>query len=301
MDDLSDKIAESRDIYNEALDKHEPTWEIALFSGGHDSLVSTHFAMEYMNADFVLHLDTGVGIPQTQEYVKETCEEFGWELKIYSAMDYEKVDGTPSPQDYVELVKEHGFPGPQFHWKMYQRLKERPLLHCLRDHKEYRYAHTCQLLCTGRYKRESQRRMRLENEDYRKKKGRLWCSPMFYWHTEHFQEYRERYVLPLNPVAKKLCMSGECMCGAFAGEGDFDEMKALYPDFAEYLEAIEREVKKAGHDWGWEEKPPQHENVQSSEERQEDDVEMDLCAHCLEKHEERKELENSDTVCHKQD
>ena len=46
--------------------EHRPVKTFALFSGGHDSICSTHLAMESGVADAVVHVNTGIGIPQTR-------------------------------------------------------------------------------------------------------------------------------------------------------------------------------------------------------------------------------------------
>jgi len=77
------------------------TQDYALFSGGHDSLVNTHYCMENGLADCVVHIDTGIGIPQTKEYVIDRCREHEWPLVIIT-----------SDFNYEEIVLENKFPGP---------------------------------------------------------------------------------------------------------------------------------------------------------------------------------------------
>lgn len=276
MSSLSEKVQEAKNIYNRALEEHDPRVEYAMFSGGNDSIVSTWFMMEECNADAVLHLDTGIGIPETQEYIEDVCDRLGWDLEIYAARDYVRGDGEPDPQKYEELVKEQGFPGPPHHYKMYQRLKERPMLKAVREAKEEWGDRI--LLGTGRYKAESKRRVQLEDEPIDRTGARLWVNPMFYWKPSHFDEYREDRDLPTNPVSDKICMSGECLCGAYARKGELSEIAAFYPETAQRILELQEEVYEAGFDWGWEEGPV---DAEDREEPPGNDEAHQLCSNCI--------------------
>lgn len=74
-----DQLAVSYSILDEAVKLFKPVYAIALFSGGYDSLVTTHAAMSYMEQAypllprFVAHINTGIGIEATRTFVRETC------------------------------------------------------------------------------------------------------------------------------------------------------------------------------------------------------------------------------------
>ena len=51
-------------------------------------------------------------------------------------------------------------------------------------------------------------------------------------------------------------MSGECLCGAYAKEGELDRIRKYYPDVADRIEKIEDEVIATGFPWGWEDQVP---------------------------------------------
>ena len=52
-------------------------------------------------------------------------------------------------------------------------------------------------------------------------------------------------------------MSGECLCGAFAHEGELGEIELWFPEVAARIKGIEQKVREAEFPWGWEEQPPQ--------------------------------------------
>src|SRR5690349_7088912 len=102
---------------------YEPVARFALFSGGHDSLANTSVCMEWARDRGVemkvAHVATGIGIPETFEFVESVCEAQGWPLVVYSAEEHGRT--------YESLVMEYGFPGPAHHNLMYNQIKQRAL------------------------------------------------------------------------------------------------------------------------------------------------------------------------------
>jgi len=264
------------DIVSRANDEYEPVLKWALFSGGDDSLVTTHMLMEKFDFDAVLHLNTGIGVQKTREYVRSICDNFGWPLIEYRADEYVGGDGNPAPQIYEELVKEiGGFHGPPQHGFMFQRLKERPLNQAVREHKTDWFDKI--LLGTGVYKGESDRRFRNYENPIDQQGAKVWVNPCLYWTESDFQDYRKQHDLPRNPVSKKICQSGECMCGAFAKWGQLSEIKLVDPDLYDRIRRLEESIDCP---WGWEEgKSKQHRKPQN---RNPNQAELQICSNCIE-------------------
>lgn len=207
-----------KDILEQAL-RYEPISAALLFSGGHDSVCATHLAYEYFKGKLpitVVHIDTTIGIRRTRRYVDEVAAQFGWPLKVY----------TP-PKDYSWLVRKFGFPGPSFHRVMYNRLKDR----CIRQHlkeqgatKENRVA-----LVSGARIFESRRRMG-NSKPIKFEKEKMWTAPIVFWQAGDKLKYMKAHGIPHNSVVDIMHMSGECLCGAFAREGEMDEWCSWFPD-----------------------------------------------------------------------
>lgn len=203
----------------------------ALYSGGDDSTTLLHLFRRRVT--HAIHANTGIGVEETREFVRSTCTEWGVPL----------IEKHP-PTSYRDLVLERGFPGPAMHWKMYQRLKER-CLHAARrdlvgDSRRERV-----LFLAGRRRSESRRRADVPAHE--RDGSIIWASPLVAWTKLDLMTYRALHDVPRNPVSALLHMSGECLCGAFAKPGELDEIGYWFPTVRAEIEALEAEVRAAGH------------------------------------------------------
>jgi len=222
----------------------QPVAMFGLFSGGHDSLCSTHRASSHPLFTAAAHIDTGIGIPETRRFVRDTCNLNGWDLKYYKAVD--------QGQRYEDIVKKYGFPGPGRHGTMYIRLKERALRALIREHKTKRSDKI--ILVSGCRSNESERRMG-HVEPIQREGAIVWVNINHNWTSSDNDKYMSEQGLPRNPVKDKLCMSGECLCGAYAKKNELAEIKFHYPEVAERIERIQADEIAKGR-WNWEGRPP---------------------------------------------
>lgn len=232
-------------IIRRAIDVHKPKYIFGLFSGGDDSLTVTHAAEQILGSDMkaVVHLNTGIALPEARAFVDVAVTELNWNLLEYKAKD--------QGQDYEALVLEYGFPGPDHHTKMFNRLKERSLRALGRDHLGGNI-----MLISGLRQQESSRRMRLKSEPIQKDGRRIWCAPFFHWSNDQVREYRAKLDLPKNPAKEYLCMSGECLCGAYARPGELSQIEAFFPRTGQYLRDLGDRARVNGFPWAWDEAPP---------------------------------------------
>jgi 3'-phosphoadenosine 5'-phosphosulfate sulfotransferase (PAPS reductase)/FAD synthetase len=250
-------------------DQETQTKHYALFSGGHDSLVSTHHSMMNRDTDTVLHLNTGTGIPENQEYVEDTCEQFEWPLRIESPR-----------KTLAEFAKEWGFPGSGAHGWAYRYFKAHSLQRVAADHNAKPH------FWTGVRKSESDRRMRtVTDEKQVDATGRwVWRAPIADWSEQDCHDYIDAHDLPKNPVVADIHRSGECFCGSFAArDEELIDLAANYPDHHDWLMDVEQEVQdEIGQDtghcfWG-------HSELSSHDLRaliaDSDDQQMVLCTDC---------------------
>ena len=253
MTDLADKLREARGILETAIELHSPKHIFGLFSGGHDSVTVTHFAARALRERMtgVVHINTGIGIPETREYVREICKLYFWDLLEYKATENVNAKGAPDPMIYEDIVMKDGFPGAYAHRFMYVKLKERQLNRLARDYGAT--PKTPIMLISGCRKEESTRRMGTTKEI--DAQGRtIWVAPFANMTALDCAEYMKREDIPRNQVKDLLHQSGECLCGAFAHPGELAEIEMWFPKTAAHIRRIEERVRAAGFPWGWEEK-----------------------------------------------
>lgn len=253
MRTLDEAIARSHDIIAEALDRYPIVARQALFSGGNDSSVLLHLVRDYLDSsdhDAVVHVNTGIGIEETREHVRDVARDWNLPLKELHPRDsYEdlvlgKVIARTGPNAGIRPVWK-GFPGPAGHGVMYRRLKDEPLQ---RNRAEVvgKQGRTRKVLYLGGMRwGESDRRFR-NAEEIDADGGIIWCSPIVHWTNEQMREYRDRYIVPRSEVSAHLHMSGECLCGAFAKPGELDEIEFFYPQTAYRIRSLEKQVEAAG-------------------------------------------------------
>lgn len=242
------RIAEGRAILDDAVATYDPSHVFALFSGGNDSLTETHLTMQHPRASGVVHINTGIGLPETRAFVYETCKQYGWPLKEYAAAE-----------SYEQWVLTGGFPGPAQHSIMYNRLKGRSVDALVRDHKQEWHGRSKRgdriMLVTGARRQESQRRMGTV-ERMRRVYAQVWVNPLYAWTKADVWDYKAHFNLPTNPATTTLGMSGECLCGAFAEQHELEQIAHFFPQMGAYLHDLQDRVAAAGYPWGWDEAPP---------------------------------------------
>jgi 3'-phosphoadenosine 5'-phosphosulfate sulfotransferase (PAPS reductase)/FAD synthetase len=246
----------------EVLQKYHPVATYALFSGGNDSLASTHFAMNRFDACAVVHIRTGIGAKAATDFVVETCRLFGWPLRVMDPPDW----------SYRDMVLKRGFPGPGAHRYAYSWLKERAIAQLVRETKTQRKDRV--MLVTGVRQQESARRMGYVVPVIRVG-ARIWFAPLFSYSKIGIHDYLKHNELKSNPLTALIGMSGECFCGAFAQPDEIKKIERHCPEVAEQIHALEVEARALGKHCVWGTRPPK-----AKDPNQYDMPFMPLCAGC---------------------
>lgn len=257
-----DLVTESHAILDEAIEAEVilPGRALAavalLYSGGNDSTVLSH--MFRRRATHAIHCNTGIGIEQTRQFVRDTCDAWGLPLLEYQpdpGEGYEDlVLGECKTKDGTRTVWQGGFPGPASHWLMYQRLKERSLEKARRELVKNPRRERVVFLA-GRRREESKRRQDIPISERRG--STVWVSPLVHWTKLDLNMYRMMYDVPRNEVSDLLHMSGECLCGAFAHSGELDEIGMWFPEVRAEIEVLQEKVAAKPNiprercRWGW--------------------------------------------------
>jgi hypothetical protein len=158
-----------------------PVARFALYSGGDDSLVTSHWLMSNGHCDEVLSIDTGIGLKVTRRHIRATCSRFGWPLVEVRAKEDCGID-------YRQIVLEHGFPGPPSHGIMYNLLKERAIDLVVRQRKRRHRDRV--LLATGIRNDESQWRAGYGGQEVTRVGAQVWANPFYWISGSDFHRYR---------------------------------------------------------------------------------------------------------------
>jgi 3'-phosphoadenosine 5'-phosphosulfate sulfotransferase (PAPS reductase)/FAD synthetase len=200
----------------QVIAEHRPSHVFALFSGGHDSLCSTALAADLPEFTAAVHINTGVGIEETREFVRATCQREGWPL----------IEMHPDAKTYRDLVIEKGMPGG-------------PKAHNPKD----RIA-----LVTGIRLKESERRMGAGiSIPVRRQGAQLWVNPILDWTKADCHDFMEARGLERNRVVDLLHHSRECLCGALSHRSEMQEIETWYPAEAKMLHDYEQLARDHGH------------------------------------------------------
>ncbi len=225
---------------SDAIDEIQPVKVYALISGGNDSTCVSHLAAIYgPRLDALVHINTGIGIEASRDFVRSYAQ----------FLELPLIEKHP-PKTYEELILEHGFPGPAAHRYMYSWLKERPLREVRREAQTRRGEPV--MFITGVRTQESDRRMG-HVASVQKDGAVHWVAPILEFTGLDVREYISEHDLPKNEVVDFLHMSGECLCGAFSKPGELDEISVWYPEVAEHIRDLERKVHEIGKNschWG---------------------------------------------------
>ncbi|OLZ41507.1 hypothetical protein A6E15_11165 [Natrinema saccharevitans] len=249
---------------------HERGNHVALISGGMDSAVAAHIAIEDGPADLLVYLDTRTGLDENREYIEEYADALGvqlWTLR--------------TPESYEDRVIEDGFPGPSRHSIMYRSLKERQIGR-LATMSAGRGRASDLHMWTGVRSAESQRRM--EHVEPESDGPRwVWHAPIHDWTKEDCREYLEKYDIPRNPLWETLGRSGDCFCGCFGSPEEKLDLRAAGCEYqAEWIEELEDRVDvddpaKERETWAW---GAFDDDERRSERVENDDAQMTLCSTC---------------------
>lgn len=255
---MQELIRESLSRLSSAIEDLKPIAVFGLFSGGHDSFCASYIASLHPQFTAVVHINTGVGVAATREYVRRTAAAREWQLLEYKASENVRADGKADPQIYADIVRKHGFPGPHGHRMMYARLKERQLRRLERDFEASARGKNPQrvLYVSGCRTQESRRRM-ANTEEIQIDGRRIWSAPIHDWSKLDTTKLLEIAEQPRNIIVDLIHKSGECLCGAFAKKGELAEL-GMWPQTRPAYDAIIKLENEIGprFGYGWEDEPP---------------------------------------------
>jgi len=209
---------------------------VALLSGGDDSLVAVHDAMEKGLTDIVVYADTNSGLAQNIDFVRRVCRRYSWPLLI-----------VPSPMPLERFVMRYGWPGAteSGHGWAYRYFKGR-VWRWVANHidGEPRFF-------TGARRDESgRRRVNITDEVQRETNDSgdfegWWVSHCYDKSDEWVAEYLDEHDLPTNPIKDVLHRSGDCFCMAFGHRDEvLVDLASHFPRHYHWLMNVERRAQE---------------------------------------------------------
>lgn len=202
---------------------------VGMFSGGNDSTVTVHLVHRLGLLTHTGHANTGVGIEETRQYVRDTS------AAVMGVPLLER--GAKRAEDqYEALVMDKGFPGYGRHNIVQQRLKGRAFREIRAALVRNPYRERV-VFVAGRRRKESEQRT--DVPELERIGSTVWVSPLVNWTKTDMNTYRARYNVPRNEVADLCHMSGECLCGCYARPGERAEVSQWYPRAYDGIAALE--------------------------------------------------------------
>lgn len=237
-------VASSANIFRDAVDAIRPDYIVSMVSGGKDSAASHAIATELgVKIDAVIHGNTRTGIPDTTAFV---TQHYG-----RGPHDFIIADAGSAYEDYV-LRKGFFGKGIDAHGFAYRILKATPFRKVISaNFRQRRRGIRIMLLNGARQDESANRRANLKvMRSDPSAPNNVWVNIIHKWSQDDRDAYLATRCVQINPVAKALCRSGECMCGTMQMRSERVEAAAIYPTWGSWLDSLEREVR-ARHGFGW--------------------------------------------------
>lgn len=258
-------VAQSAFYAKTAIEWFAPTHIVTMVSGGNDSAACHALAVELgLPITMSIHGATRCGLRATTDHV---MQHYGSDAPL------EIADAGTAYEDYV-LRKGFFGKGVDAHGFAYRILKADPFRKVISKHLRKRKRNVRILLLNGAFKAES---------DYRNKHLKrarsdpgapmnTWFNLIHDWTPEVRDEYLRSRNVPINPVAKALCRSGECMCGTMQTDAERLEAAVFDPEWGKWLDDLDAEARNL-HGFGWGQSAPRKKSNQP-------DLFMPMCVGC---------------------
>jgi len=205
---------------------------ICCFSGGKDSLVSTHYMFKSLRDSdspkkYVIWVDTTVMLPSAEPFVRKVCERFDWPLVILKPRE-----------SFWELAFRRGNPTMFRRWCCYA-LKLEPIISFVRSLR----GQSAEV--TGLRRCESRKRRNISQVLFRKRTGSWGYSPIVDWSDKEVEDYILEHSLP-KPPWYELGIKETCCCGAFSSVRQMRQICRLYPSFFRRFMELENKFRNRG-------------------------------------------------------
>ena len=206
------------------------------FSGGRDSALACYIAKRLADVKVwrfrLVHIDTTIGLEETEEYVRQYAQWLGAELVV--------LRPGLSFEQYVAKYPYWPHIYPTWARWCYHKLKRVPLERYLRQHYKRE-----DLVVLGVRRSESLFREREYRDVFIEKnysdagvRAKVWL-PLLRVADDAVDRLIEKFMIPQSPVWRRIGMSGECFCLAGSSKSNVIRAVKAYPELAERLSRID--------------------------------------------------------------
>lgn len=261
-------IETSKEIIEKATKDYDPYAIVAAVSGGNDSrcLLGVCKVLE-VKPDYVFHINTGTGIKQTTDYVRQL---------ITGDLELPYREGSAGNAYETRVLREGFFGrGQKAHQYAYHILKAGPMRKLVSSVIRQRKRNRRVLILNGVRIDESTNRYKNYNKPFNidpGAKSNIYVNLIHYWSKKERDEFLKDQKIKENPVSALLHRSGECMCGTMQSQDDRQDAAAFYPDWGKWINDLEARVTANGHCYKWGESAPKRKKPES--------VFTPMCANC---------------------
>ncbi|MCR6693219.1 MAG: phosphoadenosine phosphosulfate reductase family protein [archaeon YNP-LCB-003-016] len=215
------KVLQAKSILKIAKETFGDNLAVA-FSGGKDSLVVLHLALETLGPDIpVIFNNTTIEFPETIQYVLNLSKMWGFKLHV-----------TNPNRNFFSAVKEHGWATHENRW-------------CCKPYKDepaYKYMieHGIMAEITGVTRTESFYRRYLKPFTMPKKDPPiLRINPIYDWNSQEVWRYIKERNLPYNPLYNMGYQRIGCWCCPLKGISHYRRMQKTHPNLYSFLKNFE--------------------------------------------------------------
>lgn len=245
---IEEAVASAADRARMAMDIFAPHHVVTMVSGGRDSAACHALAVEIgLPVTLTIHGRTGCGLRATQDHVEA---HYGRDAGLIIA------DAGTAYEDYV-LRKGFFGKGVAAHGFAYRILKAQPFRKVVSAELRKGKTGVRVMMLNGARKDESDNRaanLRRARPDPAATSN-VWFNLIHDWTAEIRDAYLASRNIPISPVARALCKSGECMCGTMQSAAQRLEAAAFDPEWGQWLTDLDAEARRL-HGFGWGEVMP---------------------------------------------
>lgn len=276
---ITEKLERSNEIVRLAIEAHKPAAIVSLVSGGNDSMTAFYVGQRLgIRLNKILHVFTGTGIQETRSFVEQWSQYVDTPITVSGA----------GPK-YARYVFRKGFfgRGQTAHKFAYHILKAdqiRSGLVSIRHELHLRPSAPILMLTGIRLDESLNRKYNFANQTVKQDRDDpAWFVNLIeHWTAEDCRELLAEVKAPRNPVSKALHRSAECMCGTMQSLEDRQLAGSLYPQWGKWLNKLESDVRRRGHDWGWGQDVPKSFAQEKAGQLPMFEPEgFELCRHCI--------------------